>query len=408
MATRKSKSATKVSKAKPSLSDDEILEELGLDVEDKHEGSYSHEQARVIAGFEEIVRFVDEHKRKPQHGEGKDIFERLYAVRLERIRGNATFRALVADADKHGLLDGATDQPEVIDDATLLDELGLDQGDESITTLKHVKPRAEVRASEPPEDVATRKTCADFTRFKPLFVKVQKELDGGTRETRRVTTMERITQGEFFIVEGQIAYVAEVGAEERRTKDERADYRLRVVFDNGTESNLLMRSFQRALHKDETSRLIADMSLGPLFGGVAEAADIESGTLYVLRSKSLHPFIAEHRDLVHKIGVTGGDIKIRTQAAESDATFLFADVEVADKHVLYNINRSKLENVLHRFFAEARLNIEIPDRFGRPVRPREWFLVPLPVIREAVQHVAKGTLTHVRYDTKSASLRSVE
>jgi T5orf172 domain len=407
MAAKKAKAAPK----KGDLSDDEILEELGLDTEEAAAGAHSQEEARIIAGFEEITRFVTEHKRKPQHGEGKDIFERLYAVRLERIRGNATYRALVTTIDEHGLLAGATGDSdgdehteEMLDDDALLAELGAADTEDSITNLKHVKPRAEVHASEPPSDVATRKECSDFARVKPLFQRVQKELDTGKRETRRVATMDRIAQGEFFILDGQLAYVAEVGAEERRTKDERTDHRLRVVFDNGTESNLLMRSFQRALHKDETSRLIADMSLGPLFGTIADSADLETGTLYVLRSKSAHPYIAAQRGVIHKIGVTGNELNVRTQAAEYDATFLFAEVEIVAKHTLYNINRSKLENLLHRFFASARLDIEIPDRFGRTVRPREWFVVPLDAIQQAVDLVAKGTLTQMRYDPETASI----
>ncbi len=395
-------------KSEENISDDEILEELGLDGDEKKEGKYSHEQARVIAGFEDIVRFVDEHGNRPQHGEGRDIFERLYAVRLERIGGNAIFRALVQDLDKHGLLAGAvndtTMDPAELSEAELLSELGIDSADENaITNLKHVKPRAELQAAE---EIATRVPCSDFSRFKDRFDQAQKELDSGRRESRRATNtkMEKIAQGEFFVVGGQLAYVAEVGEEERRTKDERSDRRLRVVYDNGTESNLLMRSFQRALGKDEGARVIADASLGPLFASVAEESDVETGTIYVLRSQSLHPFITQNRDLVHKIGVTGGDVKIRTAGAEDDATFLFADVEVIATYKLFNINRTKLENVLHRFFASARINVAIPDRFGRSVTPREWFLLPLHVIDEAVERVRNGTITMVRYDPKGGRL----
>ena len=261
------------------LTDDEILEELGLDAEPKKESKYSHEEARVIAGFEDIVRFVDEHGRKPEHGDGRDIFERLYAVRLDRIRGNDRFRALVADLDTHGLLAGATDETttdtDEVDDDALLEELGLDaEAEGSISSLKHVKPRAEVQAAE---EVASRSPCKDFTRFKALFAEVQNDLDTGRRETRRFAKDATIEKGEFFILSGQMVYVAEVGEEELRTKTERPDRRLRVVYDNGTESNLLMRSLQRALHKDEAGRRIIDPRPGPLFGGVADAEDNEVG-----------------------------------------------------------------------------------------------------------------------------------
>lgn len=388
------------------ITDDDILNELGLEVEPEKKGGRSHEDARIIAGFEDIIRFVDEHGRKPEHGEGKDIFERLYAVRLDRIRGNAAYLALVADIDTHGLLDGATDNPpdavDNLDDDALLEELGGDAiGGSSITNLVHVKPRAEIQAAD---DVASRKPCKDFTRFKPLFAQVQDDLDAGAREARRFAKDASIDAGEFFILGGQLVFVAEIGEIELRTKDDRPDSRLRLIFDNGTESDMLLRSLQRALYKDDAGRRITDPDPGPLFGDRKDEDDLESGTIYVLRSKSQHPTIAANREIIHKIGVTGGKVDIRVAGAETDPTYLFADVEVVATYKLYNINRSKLENLLHRVFAAARLDVEIPDRFGRPVRPREWFLVPLPVIDQVVERIRDRTLTRYRYDPSTASL----
>lgn len=389
------------------LTDDDILSELGLEAEPDKKGGRSHEEARIIAGFEDIVRFVDEHGRKPEHGEGKDIFERLYAVRLDRVRGNATYRALVADLDKHGLLAGANDEApdetEQLDDDALLDELEISE-ETDISQLTHVKPRAEIKAAE---DVADRAPCKDFERFKPLFATVQRDLDAGTREARRFGKDASIDPGEFFILGGQLVYVAEAGEEERRTKNDRADRRLRVIYDNGTESDILMRSLQRALHKDESGRRITDPDAGPLFGNVPDEQDSESGTIYVLRSLSSHPAIAPHREVIHKIGVTGGEVKVRVGNAEQDPTYLFAGVEVVATYKLFNINRNKLENLLHRFFANARLDVEIPDRFGRAVKPREWFLVPLPVIDEVVEHIRKRTILRYVYDPKSAALKEI-
>lgn len=391
------------------INDDDLLEALGGLDELPKTGARSHEEARVIAGFEDIVRFVDEHGRKPEHGDGRDIFERLYAVRLDRVRGNARFRALVADLDKHGLLAGASDETatdtEEVDDDALLEELGLDaEAEGRISTLKHVKPRAEVQVAE---EVASRSPCKDFARFKPLFAEVQTDLDTGRRETRRFAKDASVDKGEFFVLAGQMVYVAEVGEEELRTKTERPDRRLRVIYDNGTESNLLMRSLQRALHKDEAGRRIIDPRPGPLFGGTAEVEDSQSGTIYVLRSTSDHPLIAQTRELIHKIGVTGGEVDVRIANAADDPTYLFAGVEVVATYKLFNINRSKLENVLHRFFAPARLDLQMDDRFGRPVKPREWFLVPLAAIDQVVEKIRDQTITQYVYDAKAASLKKV-
>jgi hypothetical protein len=133
--------------------------------------------------------------------------------------------------------------------------------------------------------------------------------------------------------------------------------------------------------------------------------DEASGIIYVLRSKSDMPIVAQNRDLLHKIGVTGGSVETRIGNAKLDPTFLMADVEIVTSYVLYNINRTKLENLLHRIFEAARLDIEIMDRFGHPVRPREWFLVPLFAIDEAVERIRDGSIKGVAYDPATASLQ---
>ncbi len=169
----------------------------------------------------------------------------------------------------------------------------------------------------------------------------------------------------------------------------------------------MLRSFQRALHRDTAGRRITDPDAGPLFGSETSEDDLESGTIYVLRSKSEHPDIAAHRELIHKIGVTGGRVEARIAHASTDATYLLADVEVIATYKLYNINRSKLENLIHRVFSAACLDLTIEDRFGRPVRPREWFLVPLAVIDDVVDKIRDKSITEFEYDPALASLKKI-
>jgi len=168
---------------------------------------------------------------------------------------------------------------------------------------------------------------------------------------------------------------------------------------------VLLRSLQRALHRDEAGRRITDPAAGPLFASESSEADLASGTIYVLRSKSDLPTVAANRNVLHKIGVTSGNIAQRIANAKLDPTFLMADVEIVATYELYNINRTRLENLIHRIFDAARLNIEIKDRFGNIVVPREWFLVPRFVIDEAVDRIRDGTITEYTYDPKTASLR---
>ncbi|PKP78727.1 MAG: hypothetical protein CVT81_02690 [Alphaproteobacteria bacterium HGW-Alphaproteobacteria-3] len=384
--------------------DDALLEELGVEVEAKKEGGRTAREERIIAGFEEIQRFVETHGHPPRHGEHRDIFERLYAVRLDRLKELDECRLLLEPLDHQGLLSGqAGAAPAVadeLDDDALLAELGVEAEASGITELRHVRTAAEKRAAE---EIANREKCDDFEKFKPLFEQVQKELDTGNRTARPFELKAEIKPGSFFIVGGQKAYVAEMGDVFTNAQG-RTDARLRVIFDNGTQSNMLMRSLQRSLNKDEAGRRITDPTAGPLFAGETAEGDEASGTIYVLRSKSDNPVVTKNRELVHKIGVTNLDVKQRVAGARLQPTFLMADVEIITTYKLYNINRTKLENLIHRVFEPARLDISIQDRFGNPVIPREWFLVPLFVIDEAVERIKDGTIADYVYDPKEASL----
>ncbi len=385
--------------------DDALLAELGVEVEAKKVAARTPRQERIIAGFEEIQRFLAENGRAPQHGEDRDIFERLYAVRLDRIRELQECRELVEPLDKEGLLKGAKQAAELdlenLDDDALLAELGVETDGRQLTELKHVRSTADKKAAE---EVANRERCEDFETFKPFFEQVQKELDSGQRETRPFEMKAEIEKGRLFIVGGQKAYVAEKG-ETTITDHGRTDARLRVIFDNGTESNMLMRSLQRALNRDEAGRRITEPTAGPLFSDQTIDGDEASGTIYVLRSMSDHPLVAANRELVHKIGVTNMSVEKRIAGAHLQPTFLMANVEIVATYELYNISRSKLEKLIHRVFEPARLEIEIMDRFGRPVVPREWFLVPLFAIQDAVERIKEGSIADYRYDPQEANLK---
>lgn len=384
--------------------DDALLAELGVEVETTKQAARTPREERIIAGFEEIQRFVEEHGRPPQHGEDRDIFERLYAVRLDRLKELEECRAVLEPLDHQGLLGESAEvggSPEELDDDALLAELGIDvEVVPDIAELRYVRSAEEKRAAE---EVAHRDRCENFEKFKPLFEKVQRELESGERQTRDFELKAEIRPGAWFIVGGQKAYVAEMG-ELTLTEQGRTDARLRVIFDNGTESNMLMRSLQRALNKDEAGRRITDPIAGPLFSSDRAEDDAASGTIYVLRSKSDHPVVSANRDLVHKIGVTNLDVEQRIAGARLQPTFLMADVEIVATYQLFNISRVRLENLIHRVFGPAKLDIQIVDRFGRPVVPREWFLVPLFVVDEAVERIKDGTIGGYAYDPSKATL----
>ena len=390
------------------LDDDELLEALGVEVAPVKAGGRTPREERIIAGFEDILRFHEAHRRAPQYGEGRDILERLYAVRLDQLRKLPEAHALLAELDKPGLLSEAPATPNDVnelDEDALLAELGVssDPSDHAdITVLRHVRSLAERQAAE---EIADRTPCEDFDKFQPLFERAERELKDRIRKAIAFKGEASVEQGNFFIVGGQFAYVAEKG-EEFETSSRQPDARLRLIYGNGTESNLLQRSLQRALTQDGNGRRLSDPDAGPLFGDAAEPDDIESGTIYVLRSLSKHPFVSEHRMLIHKIGVTGGKVETRIADAENQATYLLAPVEIVAEYKLHNLNRTRMENIFHRLFGAVQLDLTIQDRFGKPVKPREWFVVPMHVIDEAVERIRDGTITELVYDPQTARLAS--
>jgi len=389
------------------LSDLELLSELGHTVEAEKPKTYSPLEARLIAGFEDILKFIEENGHPPQHGESRDIFERLYAVRLDQLRNNKQALSLLADLDTHGLLseDTIIEVAEPNDD-DLLKELGVDsfiQPEDDITKIKHVAPIAHRQAAE---EIASREVCRDFSKFEPIFQKVRSELKSGLLESREGIKREDIKTGGIFVLHGQMAYIAEKGEEFLAPNKVDWDSRLRVIFDNGTESGLLLRSLLRSRLEDNTARTISSNDAGPLFSDTIDTEE-ETGTIYVLRSKSNLSEILPIREAIIKIGVTGGSVKMRLSNAKNEATYLLGDVEVIDEYILYNISRKKLESLIHQIFSDAQLEITIQDRFGKPFQPREWFLVPPEAVAYAVELIKSGEIKDYWYDRASASFQKL-
>lgn len=296
--------------------------------------------------------------------------------------------------------------PDYNSDEELLADLGIEAPKENdITNLQHVKPSKDKRNVG---EVASQTRCEDFDDFKSIFDSAKNDMDSGIRKTIKFRkdagfSVTHATPGQLFILRGQMAYIADQ-SEPFKAPNGATDSRLRVIYSNGTESNMLQRSFIRRMYDDESSRLITNPDPGPLFRNEPEEGDLESGVIYVLRSQSDEPKIKSKRDILHKIGVTGGDVKKRISNARKSPTYLMADVEIVAEYKLYNINRTELEHFIHNFFAAARLDIEIVDRFGEKIKPQEWFIVPFQVIDNMVDKLKDGTLADYYYDPQSASL----
>jgi len=395
------------------ISDDDLLSELGIDLAPVKQVTYTAKEERLISGFEEIVQFYEKNHRVPSNSNDTDIFERLYAVRLNQLRKLPESISLLEDFDQHNLLNSTTSEASDIselEDDDLLSELGIEvESEDNILVLQHVRSQKEREANEL---TATRKACADFDVFKGIFDQISKELEDGLRITKPFGKDASIELHDWFIVDGQIVYVAEIGEYFKAPNGEN-DARLRAIYSNGTESNLLMRSLKKALNTDEAGRrILVAKNTGPLFSSAnlsEQDTDIEvkSGSIYVLRSLSDNDFIKANKHVLHKIGVTTGSVNKRITEARKDPTYLLADVELVATYSLpENIVPHKLEKLIHKALHSAQLDIVIEDRFGNPVKPKEWFLVSLNTINDIIDHIKNGSIETVYYDAEKAQLIS--
>jgi hypothetical protein len=374
------------------LADDDDL----LDVK-AATSAVSTEHQRIIDSFEEINRFIDRFKRKPGETNKPNVSERGLQIKLNGLLNDRSLREKLLPHDRHGLVPAEAQSVtrslnDILDDDDL-----LTTPQDDIFNLVHVRPPA-----ARPDEIAERRVCADFETFKPLFEQCVADLNDGKRKAIPFANEQEIKAGEFFILNGVMVYVAEVG--ETHIRNGKRNARLRLIFDNGTEGNNLLRSLATELYKDPNGRRVTSKDMGPLFEDRPQVGDTKTGMIYVVKSLSDDPEIRKLDGLLHKIGFTGGKMEVRIQNAKDDPTFLMAAVRPIATYTLYNINRVKLEYLLHGFFAEARLNIEIMDRFGKKIRPREWFLLPPDVISDAISRLKDGSIVNYRYDATRAAI----
>lgn len=379
------------------LADNDVLLDVKLST-----SRASTEEQRILNSFEEINRFIDHNKRKPGETDKPSVSEQGLRMKLAGLVNNAETHEMLRPHDTHGLLPQEDMiEPKTLDEILDLDDDLLSTPQDDIFNLVHARP-----ATAKTDKVSERKVCKEFERFKPLFDQCVREINEGTRQTKKFAREQEIWAGEFFILNGVMVYVAEVG--ETHIRNGKKNARLRLIFDNGTEGENLLRSLAAELYKDSKGRRVTTTDAGPLFDAKIEDGDTETGMLYVVKSLSTDPEISKLDGMLHKIGFTSGKMEVRIQNAKDDPTFLMAPVHPVATYTLYNIDKVTLEHLLHNFFADARLDIEIIDRFGKKVKPREWFLLPIEVIAEAVSRLEDGSIVDYQFDRDSGSIMKRE
>jgi hypothetical protein len=349
---------------------------------------------RLLASFEEIIAFTEKNKREPAANE-KDIGEFKLHSRLLALRGDPAKAQALVPYDRLGLLKdvrAVKSMSEIFKD----DDLGVLTGEaESIFALKHVQ-----RPIKEPDFIAKRKPCKDFAKFEARFRNCQEDLRAKRRQMRPFANGSRVDAGQFFVLNGVLLLIESVGTRKVQNKDVNA--RLHVIFENGTESNMLLRSLSRALYRD--GRRVTELGeklLDGLAGVTAE--DAETGFIYVVRSLSERPEIKSQSDLF-KVGFSRVPVEERVKNAHLEPTYLMDPVAIVATYKCYNLNPQKLELLLHTFFGRACLDVDIIDATGKRFVPREWFIAPLDVIEQAIHFVLSGEIVNFRYDVAKKTI----
>ena len=350
---------------------------------------------RLLSSFQEINNFVKINGREPNI-EG-DINEHQLFFRLKTIREDKEKIKILLNVDEFSLLSKEIKAIKSIADIFADDDLGIFDIDEnSIFNLKYVsKERAEA------DFIAKRKPCKNFADFEEKFIKCHQEIKDNKRKLLPFHRDYEMEKGMFFVLKGMLVYLAEVG---EKIKDDRGkwDTRLRAIFENGTESNLLLRSLGKALFKD--GRRVSKSSenyLNNFYNVTSE--DQETGYIYVVKSLSDKQEIKSIKNL-YKIGFSKIPVEERLKNAVLEPTYLMATVEIIAIFRCFNMNPQKFEQLLHQFFGSACLNIDIFDNEGRRHSPREWFIAPLRIIEQAIDLIINGKIVNYKYNPEKEEI----
>jgi hypothetical protein len=385
-------------------------DDFGLLDSKPQQSNVKTENDRLIESFEEINQFVDDNGKEPSTS---SMSEYRLLANLKTFRQDDAKKRILKPFDRHNLLGHAEIETLSINDILNEDDDLLNTDEElSIFKFKNV-PHPSERADT--DYTAQRKPMKekDFLPYEKMFQKIHQELKEGKRKLIDVKDIEKhLHKDQFYITDGVMLYLEEVIFEREGTNlsketSRRKDGRTRTIFENGTYSNLLYRSLGKQLQKDGKMITNTDTyAQNELFvnANLVKEEDVQTGWIYVLKSKSKNPMISEIKDL-YKIGFSSTPVDNRIKNSKHEATYLFADVQKVTAYACYNRNADKLEQLLHRFFAEACLNIDLYDDKGQRISPREWFVVPFEIIEKVIHMILNDSIVNYRYNTE---LKAIE
>lgn len=385
--------------------------------------SYSHsEDERLLSSFFEINEYITNNGREPQPNLSNISEYQLYS-RLKGLRDNLENVAKLKPHDIHNLLPDVvthhtkerqtkikeSQKINSIDDIFSGDSMGiLDIDDAGIFDIKNIPKEERAEA----DFVARRKPCKDFKKYEKIFKEVQKDLKSGKRKLKKFV-QNNLKENAFYIHNGVLFYLEKIDITQKEHYQDdgkriREDGRTRCIFENGTESNMLKRSVEKILYAngmvvtENVDKVNKDFLKS--FNNITNE-DEEVGNIYILKSKSSDKKIATIPNL-YKIGYSKVSVEERTQNAENDPTYLMAPVQIVETWKCYNLNPGHLEQLLHNFFGNSCLEIDVYDSKGKRHTPREWFIAPLEVIEEAIELIINGKIVNYKYDKEDRTIAS--
>lgn len=364
------------------------------------------EDERLIESFQEINTFFEKNNREP---ESKNVTEFKLLSRLKAIRTDEYKIKILKQFDTYNLLENSKEVSsvnDILDD----DDFGiLDSDDsESIFEIKNIPTQKE---RESTDFTARRKAMSNdsFKTYEVNFKQVHRELKIGQRKLVSFTDVEQnLIEGNYYVLDGVLLYLEKDGVHERKIGDRiRKDGRTKTIFENGTMSKMLYRSLAKALYNN--GKIVTDKdseSEKELYQnvGLVNEHDIDSGWIYILKSLSKREDINGMENLF-KIGFSTIPVAERIKNASKQPTYLMAPVEVVSTYICYNVNAQKIEGLIHRFFSEVCLEIDVFDKNGKRVTPREWFVAPLKVIEEVVPLISNGSIVNFKYNIEKNSIQ---
>jgi hypothetical protein len=351
---------------------------------------------RLSSSFEEINDFISKNEREPQPNPSNISEYQLYS-RLKSLREDEDKMLALEPQDTYGLLNVEIKEINSIDDIFNDDILGMfDDGEaQSLFEFKHT-PREIARAEA--DFVARRKPCKNFKDYEEKFKSIQADLASGKSKLVKFNESQ-LNQGNFFVHKGIVLYLEKV-IDLEVDKFGKPDGRTKIIFENGTESSMKLRSLGKNLFingKGITQSLDNEVEeFIENFNNITEV-DKEAGFIYVLSSKSTDPKISAIENLF-KIGYSNTPVVNRIKNAVKEPTYLMAPVHIEAEYKTYNMNTQKFEQLLHNFFGASCLNIDVFDERGRRHMPQEWFIAPLHVIDRAIEMIITEEIVHYKYD----------